>query len=200
MQNQIKKEKNQNKIFYFIKFIQNHWKQKKILKGKKKKNPKNLFINHYIRYREERIKNYPTKKNIEKKKELEAKKAERGDLIPKIEKQNKGKKKKNLLNQLIDKEINREKDCILQSLRYIIKNNFYCENNFLSERVKNRLKQLPITEKQKIQKEKKEREEGDEEEEDDLKKKINSIQDEIELLESEEDDDEEGDDQSDDSE
>eukprot|EP01080_Neovahlkampfia_damariscottae_P004389 gene4389-7764_t len=172
------------------------WLREKYAKSERREKPKDeiLFYKLYAkpletpedikRYREERMKNYPTKKNIEKKKELEAKKVERGDLPSKVEKSNKGKKKKNLLNQLIEKEMNREKDCILQSLRFIVKNDFYCEN-LLSERVKKRLKDIQST------KELKTNSNEIMDDETDLKNKINSIQEEIELLESEEDNEEE---------
>jgi hypothetical protein len=128
------------------------------------------------RYREERLRNYPTKKNIEKKLELESKKKERGELVPKVEKF-KGRKKKNLLNQLIESEMNREKNCILQSLRFIVQNEFYCQH--LSTRVKKRLQEIPKEEK--IEKT----------EQEEMKEKLNNLHEEIELLDSEGEDEEE---------
>lgn len=93
------------------------------------------------RYRQERIKNFPTKKNIERKEKEKDEREKQGllDMTKQIEKK-KRKKSENLLNALLEKDIKKENSCILQCLRYIVKNKFFTDQH--SQKVEKKLKEL----------------------------------------------------------
>lgn len=93
------------------------------------------------RYRQERIKNFPTKKNIEKKEKEKEEREKKGllEMSKQIDKK-KRKKSENLLNSLLEKDIKKENSCILQCLRYIVQNKFFTNEH--SQRVAKKLKEI----------------------------------------------------------
>jgi hypothetical protein len=95
------------------------------------------------RYREERIKNFPSKANLERKQKEKEEIEKKGGIVKKEKSRGQFVAKKrernpNLLITLLEREIQHENDVLLQCVRHIIKNKFYTDSH--TERVQKKLK------------------------------------------------------------
>ncbi|EFC48153.1 predicted protein [Naegleria gruberi] len=154
---------NEENIPEYIKFLQDYKKNYKnpifsMLYKKPMETPEDIE-----KYREERRKNFPTKKHIIEKEKVLAERRQKGEIIVGasekvksllkvmgIEKDKRDDndeegeemRSKSLIKNLLTQEISQDKMILLQCFRHIIFENFFCEESEMSSEVKEKLTKI----------------------------------------------------------